>query len=76
MAAECLEGAWRGQTTFVEAARQYALRYRKELAPLFRNAALLRRMTSLNGTLRTTALAAMQIPAVARLVINSTRAAA
>jgi flavin-dependent dehydrogenase len=76
MAAECLEGVWRGQKTFAEAARQYALRYRKELAPLFRNAALLRRMTSLNGTLRATALAAMQIPAVARWVLNSTRAAA
>ena len=76
MAAECLAGVWRGQTALSQAAQQYATRYRRELAPLFRNAALLRRMTSLNGPLRTTAFAAMQIPAVARWVLNSTRARA
>jgi flavin-dependent dehydrogenase len=76
LAAQCLAPVWARQATVAQAAQQYGTRYRRELAALFRNAAFLRRMTSMQGALRSTALAAMQIPAVARWVLNSTRASA
>ncbi|MBV9086019.1 MAG: NAD(P)/FAD-dependent oxidoreductase [Acidobacteria bacterium] len=76
IAAECLACVWREGATVADAAQQYATRYRKQLAPLFRNAALLRRMTSLNATLQSNAVTAMQIPSIARWVLSSTRASA
>ena len=60
-------------TAPTRAAEVYAANYRRALAPAFRNAAHLRRLTSAPALIQRMALGALRIPQIQRKVIAATR---
>ncbi len=75
LAADCLADFWHGGTTLAKAARNYEDGYRRELLPLFRNAALLRRSLALPSVLRKPLVALLNAGPIGRWVVERTRPA-
>lgn len=74
LAAECLAGFFRGQTSLGDVARQYDQAYRRRFASIFRSSSRLRRMLSLPRAVRVPMVFMLQKnPAIARYLVKRTR---
>ncbi len=75
MSADSLTEFWDGRVTLGEAAANYDRSYRRELLPLFRNAARLRRSLSLPSLLRRPLLSLLNTGWISSWVVERTRPA-
>ncbi len=73
MAARALSPFLAGEGTLDDAASRYRSEYESAIAPVFRNASLLRRLSDLPGPVRRSILRVLQIPALGRLLVHKTR---
>jgi len=72
-AAAALAPAWQDHGTLTQAAERYRQEYATRFAPVFRNAAKVRRLLSLPAPVQYVVGAVLRLPAVSARVIKSTR---
>jgi flavin-dependent dehydrogenase len=74
LAAQCLQSFFSGQVSLREAAAEYARRYRRQLAPVFRASSQLRNFLKLPGIVRRPVMSMLQrTPAITRRLVRMTR---
>jgi flavin-dependent dehydrogenase len=74
LAAQCLQSFFSGQVSLQEAAAEYARRYRRQLAPVFRASSQLRNFLKLPGIVRRPVMSMLQrTPAITRRLVRMTR---
>jgi flavin-dependent dehydrogenase len=76
LAAQCLQGFWRGAARLSGAVANYQHEYSRHFAPLFSAASRLRWLLGLPSPARAAAFELMRLPGVMPLVIRKTRQAA
>jgi flavin-dependent dehydrogenase len=74
LAAQCLQSFFSSQVSLHEAAAEYARRYRRQLAPVFRASSQLRNFLKLPGIVRRPVMSMLQrTPAITRRLVRMTR---
>lgn len=74
LAAECLAGVFRGESSLAEALGNYHIAYRKRFGRAFKNAARLRRLLQAPAWIRGRLLPLAALPPLAGLIVRGTRA--